>query len=97
MDCYQINGVGAHCGKIILNNKHKYNYKYPLAQNPFTTELQIQSPTPLHLTLQDLQGKTVVEELNTTKITTTHLPAGMYLLRIQDKQGRVATQRVVKE
>jgi len=96
--CYSINGRGIPCGRILFTSlKDNFNHTYSLAQNPFTTELQVQSPTPLHLTLQDLQGKTVAEELNATQLPTRHIPAGMYLLRIQDKQGRVATQRVVKE
>jgi hypothetical protein len=95
LDCYSLNGVvKGPCSTLLSLDKRISNF---VTTNPITSELVVESPTPLHLTLQDLQGRTVTEGFETTRLNTAALPAGLYVLKIQDKSGRTIVQRVMKE
>lgn len=97
-DCYSINGQGVPCGRILLvSTKEGINFPITLKENPVAIRLEILSPTPLHLTLQDLQGRTVAEGRDTRTLDVRMLPPGLYQLRAQDKQGRSQVLRVAKD
>lgn len=96
-ECYSIRGQGIPCGKIITANSRWIEQAHVLKQNPVSTQVEVVSPTPLHLTLQDLQGRTVAEGWETRTLDVRTLPPGLYQLRVQDKQGRSQVLRVAKD
>jgi hypothetical protein len=100
LDCYSLNGKGIPCkpfNQIVLSTTEAKGIDYRVLENPIANDLIVQSPTPLHLTLQDMQGRNVIEGFETTQLNTAQLPAGLYVLKIKDRQGHSSVQRVVKE
>jgi len=96
-ECYSIRGQGIPCGRIVTKTLGVLDRNFQLAENPISTQLEVVCPTPLHLTLQDLQGRTVAEGWDTRTLDVRMLPPGLYQLRAQDKQGRSQVLRVAKD
>lgn len=94
-DCFS--RLGTPCGRLITRNRNSLEEGVRLAENPVATQLEVLSPTPLHLILQDLQGRTVAEGWDTRTLDVRMLPPGLYQLRAQDKQGRSQMLRVAKD
>jgi hypothetical protein len=68
--------------------------------NPFTDDLYIvdEMNTPLQLTVYDYTGRIRIRQmiLSNTRLNTSGLPAGFYLLRITDGNESVTVQKLVK-
>ena len=67
--------------------------------NPVTTLLTINGPDGLELkavTLYSLLGKQVLRTTNTT-IDTSSLPSGLYILKIENTAGQIATKKIIKQ
>ena len=94
---YWKNGVRLYETSIPIATSIKTHSSLVLVSNPVATQLEVLSPTPLHLTLQDLQGRTVAEGWDTRTLDVRMLPPGLYQLRAQDKQGRSQMLRVAKD
>jgi hypothetical protein len=74
-----------------------------LSPNPTTSDVEIRLAEGQisRVELTDLTGRQVLtqqyEGLNGVQISMNKVPAGVYIARIADTQGRVATQKVVKQ
>lgn len=97
LESYWINGRGVRGGALPTATRVRSMNAYRLAVNPVSTQLEVVSPTPLHLTLQDLQARTVAEGWDTRTLDVRVLPPGLYQLRVQDKQGSSQVLRVAKD
>jgi|GEM_PF-3509364 len=62
--------------------------------NPVVNELNINSPIEVNAKLSDVTGRVVLEQAKATKLETSALSEGMYLLTLTDKEGKLI--KVVK-
>ena len=92
--CYYIHPYGTSTS-INSTTANKTANIYP---NPFSHQLTIDADAAF-VKLTDAMGKVVINEAIQTKtINTTNLPAGMYILTLQDKDGNTTERRkLIKE
>ena len=95
LNCYRFNGQGIPCGRLPVANRLTVDGGFRLAANPVLDRAEVVSATPLTLMLQDTQGRTVASGEGNS-LSTQNLPAGLYLLHMQDRQGRTGLLRVVR-
>lgn len=57
--------------------------------NPVVNELHINSPIVVNAKLTDVTGRVVLQQQNATKLETSTLAEGMYLLTLTDKEGNL--------
>ena len=61
-----------------------------------TDQLLVDAATPIvSLTLYDMQGR-VLCTANTDRMDVSHLPNGIYILRVVDNSGKIGSIQVVK-
>jgi hypothetical protein len=68
--------------------------------NPFNGELTIKTIQQASVALYDVTGQLVLQRdmQNATTISTSHLPSGLYLLKLTDKNGQVVeTRKLLKD
>lgn len=65
--------------------------------NPAQNELHITSPLPVSLTLTSIEGRTLIYKEAAKKLSLKGLSEGIYLLRINDLDGRlIKTEKIIK-
>lgn len=65
--------------------------------NPTKNKIFVPSPMALNLSLYDLTGRLLLQEKGKKQMDLSTLPDGLYLLKIEDKQGRfIKMEKVVK-
>lgn len=75
-----------------LNNSNSIVYP-----NPFKDKVSIDSQQDISaIWLRDLSGKLLLFKENGQEITTENLPSGVYLISFQLNDGKVETQRIIK-
>lgn len=65
--------------------------------NPAVSTVTIDASEPVTVTLSNLEGKVLLQEKNARSIQVGHLAAGMYLLRLTDREGfYIRTEKLLK-
>lgn len=65
--------------------------------NPFKDKLTITAYQPIAMiSLRDLSGKLLLSKENANEIATETLPTGIYLISIETVDGKIETQRLIK-
>ncbi|MDR0418632.1 MAG: T9SS type A sorting domain-containing protein, partial [Prevotellaceae bacterium] len=76
----------------------KDELSFTLYPNPFTNELYISSDEDVEsVQLVSLQGTVVLTQHGVSVIPTSQIPNGMYILKVQSKQGKVGAKLVLKK
>jgi hypothetical protein len=57
--------------------------------NPATDIIHINAPASLFITVTTLDGRTVLEQKNSSQVSIGHLPAGLYIVILQRENGAV--------
>lgn len=71
---------------------------FTLYPNPFTNELYISSDEDVeYVQLVSLQGTVVLTQYGVSIIQTSQIPNGMYILKVQSKQGKMGAKLVLKK
>lgn len=69
-------------------------YIYP---NPANEAVFVQAPAPVKLSLSSLNGTVLKQEIEANALSMDELPAGMYLLRVSDRYGRLLkVEKIIK-
>lgn len=65
--------------------------------NPSSGLINIDSPVPLSATLSDVTGRIILEKAFATQLDLSPYAEGVYLLNLQDKEGRlIRTEKIVR-
>lgn len=65
--------------------------------NPASDAVFINAPLPVNLTLTDITGKVLLQASQAKRISVAQLAAGVYLLRITDREGRILkTEKIAR-
>jgi hypothetical protein len=87
---------------LVFNTLATWDNTISIAPNPFNSTITVeqQNSNQLYIELLDLQGRVVASETTSTGVThlpiNPQLPAGTYLLRIQNEKGNLLQQLMVK-
>jgi len=75
------------------------SFSFKLYPNPVTSSLVVETRYPLQLAIYNVQGKLMVDKAisSTYTMDLSELARGIYFLTATDEQGRVYSQKVVKE
>lgn len=84
--------VNITCDNVTTGLRNEFVNTFEIMPNPSTGFVQIIQPglTPADMTLLDVNGRVVLIQSiseNTTSLNLSHLPDGMYLIRLQTDQG----------
>jgi hypothetical protein len=80
-----------------------YKFTFSIYPNPATTNLTIESRTPLaQVWVRDVAGRRVITQTlkqvqGDTRIDVSALPSGIYLLEVLTQNGQRSVQKVVVE
>ena len=77
----------------------EYGLSFKLYPNPVTSYLVVETRYPLQLAIYNVQGKLILDKAisSTYTMDLSELARGIYFLTATDEQGRVYSQKVVKE
>lgn len=65
--------------------------------NPANTNIYIDAPILINIVLTDMEGRTLLQQINARQINISKLDAGIYMLKITDENGQlIRTEKVVK-
>jgi len=83
----------------IKSNTAEHGLSLNLYPNPITSSLVVETEEPLKINLYSIHGKLLVDiEITATyTLNTSGLSRGIYLLKATDEQGRVYSQKIIKE
>ncbi len=105
---YQVSASNGPCTtfssvyNLVFNTLATWDNTINIAPNPFNSTITVeqQNSNQLYIELLDLQGRVVASETTSTGVThlpiNPQLPAGTYLLRIQNEKGNLLQQLMVK-
>lgn len=72
-------------------------FQFDVYPNPTTSEINISSKVPVSkVTLHNVLGQTVIELNNTSRIDTSSLNSGYYILKAEDVDGNIGTKKIIK-
>ncbi|MEP5338776.1 MAG: LamG-like jellyroll fold domain-containing protein, partial [Algibacter sp.] len=94
-----INGTEVtECPSLSINDE-VFSNAISVSPNPVTSLLTINGPADFELkqaTVYTIMGKQLLRTTNTTLNTST-LPSGLYILKIENTEGLIATKKIIKQ
>ncbi len=89
---YKVENAPSH-----INNQNNLNGYVSIYPNPAESCFTVFSPIRVEVALSNIEGKVLLLAKSSSKINIEHLPAGIYLLRITDPDGRfIKAEKIVK-
>ena len=96
LDNYCI-GSFSNCNITTSINQQSLNFQIDIFPNPTQTYLHIEASDKLKkISLLNLNGKVINHYEKTTQIDMTNFLEGIYIVKIEDEEGNIFTQKVVK-
>jgi hypothetical protein len=100
LNCYDPNGIGFQPCNLILTEVEaslSQPKKLTIYPNPTKGPLTIETKVPIErIYVLDLQGKVVLEDHYQQQIDLSHLPKGMYLLRVK-AEGQLIHKKLLRQ
>jgi hypothetical protein len=95
-------GLSASCDTVITGIRDPQDSKINISPNPFSTQLIVELPnndlwTVALYTMDGRKAKVVEFSDKRMVLSASGLRAGLYLLKIQNRQGSSFTQKVIKK
>ncbi len=83
---------------LSINDKVSVANQIIIFPNPTKDRLTIQSPIAVNIAIMDIQGRIIRQEQQVRHCSLKDLPAGLYLLRLTDRNGQyIKTTKIIKQ